>query len=117
MWRNEEAGLLEDRGRKVFLEDKKKKNKCKDTKARTSRLYCSENSKKSNEDETQGPMIRAERQEEAGGKWEQRTEGLILTMHRGRTAQGLGSQTGKQDCPGSNPRSTPYLSDDNRQVT
>ena len=24
LWRNEEAGLLEDRGRKVFLEDKKK---------------------------------------------------------------------------------------------
>ena len=50
MWRDEEAGLLEDRGRKVFLEDKK--TKCKDTKARTSKVYCSENSKKSNEDET-----------------------------------------------------------------
>lgn len=88
MWRNEEAGLLEDRGRKVFLEDKKKKTtKCKDTKARTGRVYCSENAKKSNEDETQGPMIRVERQEDAGRKWEQRREGLIPTMHRGRTAQ------------------------------
>lgn len=65
MWRNEEAGLLEDRGRKVFLEDKE--TKCKDTKSRTSRVYYSEISKKSNEHETQGPMIRAERQGDAGG--------------------------------------------------
>lgn len=50
-------------------------------------MYCSENAKKSNEDETQGPMIRVERQEDAGRKWEQRREGLIPTMHRGRTAQ------------------------------
>lgn len=65
MWRNEEAGLLEDRGRKVFLEDKK--TKCKDTKSRTSRVYYSEISKKSSEHETQGPMVRAERQGDAGG--------------------------------------------------
>lgn len=62
----EEAGISEGRGRKGFPKDKK--SRCKDTKARKSRVSCSKNSKKSNKARTYGTMRRAKRCKDAEGE-------------------------------------------------
>ena len=60
-----------------------------------------------------------DKSEETGGcksKWEPRTEELTLTTQRPDSSV-TGVTVRKQDGPGANLSSIPYLSDDNRQAT